>query len=373
MLIENDLNAVEGRLQRHRLEVGVDHDGAPVWVAPYGVNLLIAGPSGSGKSTAAASFLERLAEHHYHFCLVDPEGDYGNFPGTVTLGTAQHGPSVEEVLQLLATSHKNMVLNLLGLTVMDRPSFFLGLLPRLQELRVRTGRPHWLIVDEAHHLLPASWEPGTLVLPRDLSRTLYITVHPEQVVPAVLESIDLVVAVGPSPADTLGRFSAAVKEPSPAAPPPQEGEVIFWSRRQRQVRRVRMLPSTAERRRHTRKYAEGELPPDHSFYFRGPAGKLNLRAQNLVLFLQLAEGVDDETWLHHLQQGDYSRWFRERIKDETLAAEAEDVERRSPPSAAASRANIKALVQRYYTLPAGPPLPLPGTDAPPRHGAQRES
>jgi len=46
-------------------------------------------------------------------------------------------------------------------------------------------------------------------------------------------------------------------------------------------------------RRHTRKYAEGELDEDRSFYFRGPEGRLNLRAQNLALFLQIAEGVDN--------------------------------------------------------------------------------
>jgi hypothetical protein len=39
-----------------------------------------------------------------------------------------------------------------------------------------------------------------------------------------------------------------------------------------------------------------------SFYFRGPDDKLKLRAQNLAVFVQLAEGVDDETWLFHLRQ-----------------------------------------------------------------------
>ena len=31
-----------------------------------------------------------------------------------------------------------------------------------QSCVTRTGRPHWLVVDEAHHLLPAEWEPGPL-------------------------------------------------------------------------------------------------------------------------------------------------------------------------------------------------------------------
>ena len=58
------------------------------------------------------------------------------------------------------------------------------------------------------------------------------------------------------------------------------------------------------------------MDPEHRFYFRGPKGELNLPAQNLRIFMQLGEGVDDETWLHHLRQGDYDRWFREIIKDE---------------------------------------------------------
>src|SRR5262249_12153966 len=110
------------------------------------------------------------------------------------------------------------------------------------------------------------------------------------------------------------------------------------------------------------------LPPDRSFYFRGPEGKLNLRAQNLMLFLQLADGVDDDTWVYHLRKGDYSRWFRERIKDEALAAEVEEVERRPKLSPAESRNLIRQAVERHYPLPASAPLPMPGTDAAPTRG-----
>ena len=81
-----------------------------------------------------------------------------------------------------------------------------------------------------------------------------------------------------------------------------------------------------EHKRHVRKYAEGELGPDRSFYFRGPDDRLNLRAQNLQLFLQVADGVDDDTWLHHLRQRDYSRWIREAMKDEELANDVAGIE-----------------------------------------------
>src|SRR5205085_8832275 len=136
------------------------------------------GPSGSGKSTAATSFLEQLAEHHYQFCIIDPEGDYEGLGIATTLGHAKRGPTAEEVLQMLKDPGKHVVVNLIGLPLADRPPFFLALLPRLQELRARTGRPHWLLVDEAHHLLPAAWEPGQLALPQEMKRVVFVTVHP---------------------------------------------------------------------------------------------------------------------------------------------------------------------------------------------------
>ena len=119
--------------------------------------------------------------------------------------------------------------------------------------------------------------------------------------------------------------------------------------------RVRVAPAKSEQRRHLRKYAEGELPPERSFYFRGPQKKMNLRAQNLFLFLQMAEGVDEETWLHHLRQGDYSRWLREGVKDEPLAEAVADVERDRSLSVDEGRKRIRAAVERIYTLPASSP------------------
>jgi hypothetical protein len=106
------------------------------------------------------------------------------------------------------------------------------------------------------------------------------------------------------------------------------------------------------RRRHTRKYAEGDLGPEGSFYFSGPLGRLNLRAQNLQLFVQIGEGVDDETWEHHRGRRDYSRWFRDVIHDEDLAAEAACIEGDSNLDARESRRRIAAAVSERYTAPA---------------------
>ena len=72
------------------------------------------------------------------------------------------------------------------------------------------------------------------------------------------------------------------------------------------------------------------------------------------LFLQLGDGVDDDTWMHHLRQGDYSEWFRTFIKDAELAREAEEVEKRRDVSPSDSRAAIRQAVETRYTLPSEP-------------------
>ena len=104
--------------------------------------------------------------------------------------------------------------------------------------------------------------------------------------------------------------------------------------------------------RHIRKYAEGALGEDKSFYFRGPANALNLRAQNLTIFMQMADGVDDETWLHHLQAHDYSRWVREAIKDDQLADELHEIEDQPTQDPGAARRSVREAVERKYTASA---------------------
>src|SRR4029453_7641573 len=124
-----------------------------------------------------------------------------------------------------------------------------------------------------------------------------------------------------------------------------------WSRKHPfELATLTSLEPRQERRRHQRKYAVGELGPDKSFYFRGPSGALNLRAHNLAMFLQIAEGVDPETWAYHLERNDYSTWLREAVKDSELADEVHEIEAGSE-EADRSRALVRQAIDRRYTLP----------------------
>ncbi len=170
-IIEDDLGVVRADAStRHHVLLGTRPSGTEVKLPPYGQNVLLVGTSGSGKSTLTTGFLERIAEQKYTFCVIDPEGDYGNFADAVALGTPTRAPSVDEIVQVLAKPHASCIANIVGLPIADRPGFFASLAPRLQELRARSGRPHWIVVDEAHHLLPAEWQPGPLALAREAER-----------------------------------------------------------------------------------------------------------------------------------------------------------------------------------------------------------
>jgi len=334
-IIEDDLRSVV--VARHALLLGTRRDGTESRIAPAGRRLLIAGPSGSGKTTVATGFIERLMAAGYQCCIVDSEGDYGGFEGLVGVGTPERAPAIGEILELLAKPSVHVGINLVAVPVNDRPAFFATLLPRLQELRARRGRPHWIVIDEAHHLFPASWQPAPLTLPRELGGVLMVTANPQQVSPAMLETVDTALAVGKTPERALQPFGQV---------PPvelEDGEVLAWSNGQAEP--LRLVQGKAQMR-HRRKYAAGV--GGDAFVFRGPQGKLKLRAQNLGIFLQMAEGVDEETWMHHLARRDYSKWFRTVIKDDALAAEAEQIEGGGGPE---SRDRIRDAIGKRYTLP----------------------
>jgi hypothetical protein len=165
-------------------------------------------------------------------------------------------------------------------------------------------------------------------------------------------SVRTAIIVGRNAHETAGAFARRRGRPASALPPSDgDTRLAWWLKEGSPPRQFRPVETAAERQRHHRKYAEGELGEDRSFYFRGPGNRLNLRAQNLELFKQIGDGVDDETWTYHLERHDVSQWFRDVIKDESLAAEAAEIEN-ATLSAPDSRQRIRQAIERRYTRPA---------------------
>ncbi len=356
-VIEDDLADIH--LLRHYLPFGT-HNDEEVTFDPYNSTLLVCGTSGSGKSTLTMTIIERLCGAGYQFAIIDPEGDYVTLEHAVVLGSPTRAPLVEEVLDVLSDPTRNISVNLLGVALEHRPEFCASLLAALADLRSRTGRPHWLVVDEAHHLLPATWEPAT-ELPARQHGTLYVTVHPESLAPQVVATIDTALVIGESPAQRISDLCEVSGRRCPAVDPIDKlptGQAVYWRAGDPTTVVIQTDKPKAEKKRHSRKYAEGNLGADRAFYFKGPDGKLNLKAHNLQLFVQLGDGVDDETWSYHLHRGDYAAWLRVEVKDEALADEVAAIAGDESLSAAESRAAVRAAVEKRYTLPADKPSGL---------------
>lgn len=355
-LIATDLEIVDPLLHRHHIALGTRLDGTTVCIPPFGYNILVAGPSESGKSTFAAGLIERLIEQSYQVCVADPEGDYVTLPQLVSVGDGGRPPRISEVLSILRDPDVSVNINLLGVSLLERPNFFATLFLRLQTMRIQTGRPHWLIFEEAHHLVPSIGAYAPLAFSERLGEVLLITVHPQRVAPTILSMVDVLIAVGPSPTETVRSFAEAARTSLPAADEldTPEGCVMCWFVRSGDSPFfMRVTPGKSTRIRHLRKYAVGDMG-DHSFYFRGPAFRHNLAARNLAMFCHIAKGIDEETWLFHLRRGDYSRWLREAVKDGHLADVVRQVELRAraadDPTPEESRDEICGAIEGRYTL-----------------------
>ncbi len=322
--------------------------------APQRESLLITGQSGGGKSTLVLGLLERIAARGFQWAVLDPEGDYEGTEGAVQEGTAENQPEAAQVLDLLRKTRGGVVASLLALKLADRPAFLARLLPEVLALRARVGRPHVVVVDEAHHMLSRDWDPGGAQVPAELEGFVFVTTTPDQVSPRVLACVNRLLVVGREAGRSIAAFCRArgLAEPGSVAAMPElaPGEVLVFDPASGEVRRMKSIPGTGERRRHRLKYAEGRLGEDTSFYFRGPEEKLNLRAHNLILFLDMGDGVDAATWEFHRRRGDFSAWMRERVKDAELAEEVAAVEQ-GGEDVEAARAAVRAAVERRYTAP----------------------
>jgi hydroxymethylpyrimidine pyrophosphatase-like HAD family hydrolase/energy-coupling factor transporter ATP-binding protein EcfA2 len=355
----HDLVDLIPRLTRHDLPVGEQTGGQPLAVAAHGTRLLIVGPSGSGKSTLTGVLTERILESGRSLLLLDPEGDYRTLSElervVVFGGKGERAlPTAEEIDQLLRQPAAGLVLDLSAMSRSEKVTYATTVLSTVATVRSSQGLPHWLVVDEAHHVFPAEGSPAAELLRPGAESLVLITLAATDLAARVRPLANVVVSTEVTSFRDAVRTVLAGRDPGAAmavgdgALDRGEAALALIDPAPRAVR-FRVGRRRVQHRRHLRKYTEGELPTDRSFFFRGPTASLNLRAANLVRFVELAEGVDEATWAFHLERGEYSAWVRDMIKDPELADEIVAVERAGLP-AAESRAQILAALRQRYAV-----------------------
>ena len=349
--LRNDLQDFRTQLLRRTIELGTAEDGDVVAYPVHGPNLLITGASGSGKSTLTGVFVERLVRQCYVMCLFDPEGDYRTLADheDIVVLTSEAGTEearAQEVDSLLRHQSTSVAIDLSGLDRDEKIRAAARFLHAVQRLRAETGSPHWVVIDEAHHLFPPGGSVAQEMFDSEWRGICLVTNEPERLAPEILSIARHIVST------SVEAVTATLPILSPDQVPggplePGEALDIEAGDGVPRVRRFRVARRETHHKRHVKKYATGRLPPERSFRFRGPDGALDLVAHNLETFTMLARGVDDATWLHHLRNGDVTRWLREQIKDAELADEVSAFENGS--DAAESRRGVLEAIGRRYT------------------------
>ncbi|HET7728956.1 MAG TPA: HAD family hydrolase [Usitatibacter sp.] len=248
-LLESDLADMPPARRRRALCLGKDGQGVDVVLPSRRASILIAGESISTLELSRA-LLERLCKAGYQVCVLDTRGDYSDFKSAVVFGTLDNPPAVEEVLSALDKPDVQTVVCLAAVPEEDRPGFVEKMLVPLRKLRAATGRPHWIVVDEAHDLMPAGARASDSPS-EGAENTIFVTADPAALSPAVLAAVDGIAACGPEAGATIEALAAAVSWGRPALPEkkPQEGEALVWFRKsERPVALIDIARAKAEPR-----------------------------------------------------------------------------------------------------------------------------
>ena len=341
-LVNDDLAEIISKQTRNNIVLG-KYDENEFSIKPHRPGILLTGSSGGGKSTLTVAIAESLAQRNYQYCLIDPEGDYLEMPDTVIIGNEKNITALEEIIELLKNPKQNLVVCIMSIPMGDRPAFFSDFLLAFMQLKKDSGHPHWLLIDEAHHVAPSTIKT---TLPEGLDNFLLISVAVDEIDPSLVEKVSTVMVVGEDSAEPLEKFCIVRGiERLKDIPAIRDNEACIYDVDTGKTPYViKYNPPTKLQQRHKRKYAHGEMG-ENSFIFTGKKSKLNLKANNLAMFTHLAEGIDDDTWVYHLKEKDFRNWFELAVNDDELAAISKEAENKN---AAESKKIILDYIRQKY-------------------------
>ena len=177
-VLKDDVDAFHSSETHNSVEVGVDADGRPIVIRPHGGSALICGSSGGGKSTVATALLERNCRRRLSGLRVRS----GRRLCRVSLGRRvrrrEGCAQPAEFVKLLERPEDSFVINMLAVPFEDRPALLSDFISPIANLRAKIGRPHWVLMDEAHHLLPAERDVSATASLESLPPVILVTVDP---------------------------------------------------------------------------------------------------------------------------------------------------------------------------------------------------
>jgi hypothetical protein len=302
----------------------------PVTIPARGVNLLVHGDTHSGKSWLAGALVERWVSARYSVCVIDPEGDYrvlSRLPGVSWSEVVEPG-DVDRALEALSHDPSaSAVLDLAMLPHGEKLALVRRALRRIGDMRRWSGRPHWVVLDEAHYLLHEDGV-GDDALRLDDRGFCIVTYRPRWLRPAVGAAVDVCVFARTTDPGEL-RFLQSMLSGHPEAetvsarlPHLRRGEFLLVDRAAGSGPSATTFvaaPRQTVHVRHLNKYVDSMVPPGREFLFRNPHGRVLASANSLQSFRQVVGTVPGDVLTHHAGRGDFARWVRDVFGDMELA------------------------------------------------------
>ena len=331
-------------------------------------NVLIAGGSGYGKTWLASQLADGLVGGGYQVLALDPVGDLRSLRRHATclcLGLGgEEMPPIGLIVQLVAETDLSLVLDLSQMaTSQEQVLYAAGLLRRVSEVHRRFGKPHWIVVDEAQDLVGGHSNPAVLPLLRDarLPGVCLVTWQPSRLEEALLERIDGVVLTHHRlrlELDCLGRWLEArgleVTQLADRLDALTEGQALVWGLTPTSDHSLvdvafQLGPSTFPHMQRLQQYLEDVVAPAKQFYFTNQTGYV-APAGNLGELIDRLRTIDLTALTYHFERGDFSRWIRNVLHDETLARWLDRVQSANLSGEALREALLDAFEQRRRIL-----------------------
>lgn len=326
---------------RHRVEVGWAVGTAePVYLPARGVTLLIVGDPLAGKSYFAGVLAEHLLARRYALCVLDPEGDYRvlrELPGVAWFGITA-AEAAERALEPFERDPGPCVV--VDLSELPHDAKLRALERAFREvarLRRRWGRPHWVVLDEAHYALHREGVPDD-ALELEPRGFCLVTYRPSWLRPRVLAAVDRWVLARTTDPGELAFLRTRLGPRTPdaeailaALPALPRGEFVLVAPGPEGVLRGLTFvtaPRGTPHVRHLRKYADSRVPPERAFYFRAAGGPVLAVAESLKAFRAALPSLPDEVLAAHAGSHDFSRWVHGVFGDRALALQLRKVEAR---------------------------------------------
>ncbi|MFL5305678.1 MAG: HAD family hydrolase [Polyangia bacterium] len=228
-LIAEDARVLKPRRARHRIPLGVRGDATSFAIPARDGTILCVGGDDGARSALLTHVLRRLADESYQSCIIDPAGVHGadatGKDAAVVLGVPDRAPTIPEVVAALAAPGRHVVASLAALPPGEQPGFVAQLLAALRELRARSGRPHFLVVDRAELVFTkdslADGVPDGLVV---------ATAAAERLPSRLLAAVSLVLSAGPGAAAAVQAAAAALSREAPRAHEVElsPGDALAW-------------------------------------------------------------------------------------------------------------------------------------------------